>query len=242
MVGRQARGFTLIELLVVITIIGILVSLLLPAVQAARETARRMQCMNNLKQIGLALHNCHAAIGAFPPGYISEVGPGGPADDQGPGWGWATMVLPYLEQNNVYTQIDRDKDIADPVNAAIRMTSLPIFLCPTDPGDATFQIDKSGDSTPDYSTPLVDSDGRPVAVGRSNYVGVFGNPEISPDPGYLITDIDPVTGKDLRGSAHRGMFCRNTPVHISDVRDGTSHTLFVGERGTNLAMPPGPAR
>ncbi len=235
MVARPVRGFTLIELLVVITIIGILISLLLPAVQAAREAARRLQCMNNLKQMGLALQNYHAAIGAFPPGYKSTVGPSDPADDKGPGWGWAALMLPYLEQTNVYNQIRFDKDIADPLNAAIRMTSLTAFLCPADDGDPTFNINKLGDSTPDYSTPLTDSAGNPVAVARSSYVGVFGNPEISWDPGYLATDLDPVTGEDRRGSKHRGMFCRNTPVRMADVPDGTSHTLFVGERSMNLA-------
>ena len=104
MFSRPVRGFTLVELLVVITIIGMLIALLLPAVQAAREAARQMQCSNNLKQIGLALHNYHAMLGSFPPGYISTVGPNGVADDQGPGWGWAAMVLPYLEQENLTTR------------------------------------------------------------------------------------------------------------------------------------------
>src|SRR6202035_4809089 len=97
---NRRRGFTLIELLVVIAIIAVLIALLLPAVQAAREAGRRMQCVNNLKQIGLALHNYHDAVGAFPPGFLSVPGPDG--DNSGPGWGWASLALPQLEQGPVY--------------------------------------------------------------------------------------------------------------------------------------------
>ncbi len=241
MYARRIGGFTLVELLVVITIIGLLISLLLPAVQAAREAARQMQCSNNLKQIGLALHNYHTTVGCFPPGYISGysspgyVATGIFTGDTGPGWGWAAMILPYLEQGNLHDQIRFDKNITDPLNAVSRATSVPFFLCPSDDGKPTFTVDASNDSTPDHSTPVKDANGNPVLVGHSDYVGIFGNPEISPDPGFLTTDIDPVTGEDSRSPAHRGMFCRNVAVRIADVTDGTSHTLFAGERSSNLA-------
>src|SRR5947208_1284614 len=102
---RPRSGFTLIELLVVIAIIGVLIALLLPAVQQAREAARRVQCTNNLKQIGLGLHTYQAAVGAFPPGWISRPDPL-TGDNAGPGWGWASMILPQLEQKPVFDAIN----------------------------------------------------------------------------------------------------------------------------------------
>src|SRR5690242_14648344 len=100
------RGFTLIELLVVIAIIGALLGLLLPAVQKVRETAARLQCQNNLKQIGLALHNYHDSQQALPPGYLAFSSYSDGATDTAPGWGWAAFILPYLEQEPLYRQIN----------------------------------------------------------------------------------------------------------------------------------------
>jgi prepilin-type processing-associated H-X9-DG protein len=224
---------------VVITIIGMLIALLLPAVQAARESARQMQCSNNLKQIGLALNNYHSMVGCFPPAYISphdlnDQNPSTVNVDSGPGWGWAAMLLPYLEQQNLHDQIHFDKDIKDATNATARATSLSGFLCPSDDGTTTFTVDSLGDSTPNYSTPVTDSSGNPVVVAHGNYVGIFGNPEITCDPGFLLTK-DPDTGVPDRLPKYRGMFYRNVSVCIADVKDGTSNTLFVGERCTNLA-------
>src|SRR5881396_3595982 len=93
------RGFTLVELLVVIAIIGVLVALLLPAVQAAREAARRMTCQNNLKQIGLAMHTHHDALGKLPMGQLTRIGLA-----PSPGWSWSIMLLPYMEQGNLFNQ------------------------------------------------------------------------------------------------------------------------------------------
>jgi prepilin-type N-terminal cleavage/methylation domain-containing protein/prepilin-type processing-associated H-X9-DG protein len=228
MLARRT-AFTLVELLVVIAIIGTLIGLLLPAIQSARESARRLQCNNNLKQIGLALNAYHNSYNQFPSGYRSTVGTAGPADDKGPGWGWAAYILPYVEQNPLYNQIHFDKDIRDASNAVARVTSIPTYLCPSDiVAQPTFTVDKLGDSSPNYSQPVTDSSGMPMQVAHSNYIGIFGNPEITPDPGYLLLD-------SYRGPTHRGIFWRNSATQIRDVTDGTSHTLFVGERSSLLA-------
>jgi prepilin-type N-terminal cleavage/methylation domain-containing protein/prepilin-type processing-associated H-X9-DG protein len=131
----SARGFTLIELLVVITIIAVLVSLLLPAVQAARESARRTTCSNNLHQIGIGLKNHHARRQYFPPGGVEHrmmIGPDGkrygPAGRQ---LAWSAYLLPFIEQESVYEQLDLDAAFDAPVNAAAAATVIPIYLCPT---------------------------------------------------------------------------------------------------------------
>ncbi len=116
---HPGRGFTLIELLVVIAIIAILIALLLPAVQAAREAARRVQCTNNLKQIGFALHNYHDALGTFPMGYAARGKFADGHSDTAPGWGWASMILPQLEQGPLFNAANMGLAVESPQNATV---------------------------------------------------------------------------------------------------------------------------
>jgi prepilin-type N-terminal cleavage/methylation domain-containing protein/prepilin-type processing-associated H-X9-DG protein len=162
-------GFTLIEILVVIAIIGVLVALLLPAVQAAREAARRSQCINNLKQIGIAMHNYQTDKGVFPPGYVSFVDPTG--NDLGAGWAWASMLLPQMEQMPLYNAINFGLSNSFPQNSTACLTRLTVFLCASDgPKTDVNVMDQTNTNT--LST-----------VVTSNYVGMFGTGELAPNPG-----------------------------------------------------------
>ena len=166
----RRKGFTLVELLVVIAIIGILMSLLLPAVQAAREAARRMSCTNNFKQIGLALHLYHDRQTALPMGWIAfDPSTREPHWFGEPGWGWAAKILPSLEQGNLYDEkLDFNLPITDPANDEGRVATISTFRCPSDVGKPTFTL-------PDGDT-YVGSGGSytPIDLATGNYIGVFG--------------------------------------------------------------------
>jgi len=224
--NRLNKGFTLIELLVVIAIIAVLVSLLLPAVQQAREAARRSQCQNNLKQIGLALHNYLGSLQVFPPGYVDRNGNINltPDNDQGPGWGWATFLLPYMDQNPVYNQINFNQNVGIGVNAQVSQTSLPIFQCPSDGNQQAFDVYDISLSTP------------VTTLAHSNYVACNGWEECfngaggNPQPGK---GADGLAGNF--GQAGVGMFWRNSKVAPARVTDGLSNTIAAGERSSNHA-------
>jgi prepilin-type N-terminal cleavage/methylation domain-containing protein/prepilin-type processing-associated H-X9-DG protein len=215
---RRWFGFTLIELLVVIAIIGTLIALLLPAVQAAREQARRAACQNNLKQIGLALAQYSNRHGGFPPGYVSVWDPLR-STELGPGWGWASMILPELEQQTLSNNIKFEVPVHLPNQITVRTAPLGLFFCPSDSmshrwtasdGEVWIFMGKIYSA----SDPICD-------VAGSNYVGVFGIGE----PG--------VNGD---GTFYRGSFTKFT-----DITDGLSHTLCVGERSTNINLGRGQA-
>ncbi|HEV3258680.1 MAG TPA: DUF1559 domain-containing protein [Gemmataceae bacterium] len=193
------RGFTLIELLVVIAIIGVLVGLLLPAVQKVREAANLASCKNNLKQIGLAMHNYHDTHGRFPVGYYDPTP--WPQLDNGPGWGWGAFLLPYLEQSNLYDQINFKLDVGDPANAAVRNVFLKSFFCPSDTQITTFAVTDGGSNA--------------WTLAQGSYVACNGNDGVD----------------DFTTPAHTGAFVRGVKgFRMADIADGLSNTLFVGDR------------
>jgi prepilin-type N-terminal cleavage/methylation domain-containing protein/prepilin-type processing-associated H-X9-DG protein len=219
MQSRSSRSaFTLIELLVVIAIIGVLAGLLLPAVQKVRETAARLKCANNLKQIGLALHNYHDTNYWFPPGYIDgNANPAStPDNDVGPGWGWASFTLPFLEQGNVYNQINFSLGVGLGSNAAISQLPLPIYQCPSDPWQQNFTV---------WPTSVV--------VAHGNYVGCNGWEECfnNAGGGAQGQGSDGLSGGF--GQSGNGLFYRNSRNKTASITDGLSNTIIVGERSGN---------
>jgi len=214
---RQARNaFTLVELLVVIAIIGILIALLLPAVQAAREAARRMSCTNNLKQIGLALHNFHDSHKEFPVGSPSKSCPGYPAI---PAWQyrWSplAMLSPYMEQYNAYEALDMEMPLyghtgvyrgpgygVHPDNQGPVGISIGFLFCPSDRAEKV---------QPEY--------------GATNYLACWGRSLPTPS-GTALFDTD-------------GVFRSDDPVRFADITDGTSNTAAFSE---SLLPPSGSGR
>jgi prepilin-type N-terminal cleavage/methylation domain-containing protein/prepilin-type processing-associated H-X9-DG protein len=212
----SGRAFSLIELLVVIGIISVLLGCLLPAMQVAREAARRAQCLNNLKQIGLGLHNYHSTVEMFPSGYVSYTLDNSPSGEEiGPGWGWGSMILSMMEQRKIYDMIDFSLSTSDPAAAGARPAQLSTFICPSNVHAGGWV----GMGASNLLT-ISDSEGQ-VLVGNlaaSNYVAVAGQLPPGEYP-----------------AANNGVFYRNSAIRLRDISDGTSTTLLVGERSPNVA-------
>jgi prepilin-type N-terminal cleavage/methylation domain-containing protein/prepilin-type processing-associated H-X9-DG protein len=216
---RQRSGFTLIELLVVIAIIAVLIALLVPAVQKVREAANRAQCLNNLKQMGLALHQCHDQLKAFPPGYHEPF----PPTDRYWCWTWMARILPYIEQDTVYSQAiafaDSDpqsswspfgnggpwygfpgKNPNDGPNPAQGQV-IPTYICPSDWRTLIAQVDYGLGPTP---------------MGFTTYAGNSGS---AGDPGFGTGPAVPFNG----------ILYLDSSVRMRQITDGTTYTILVGE-------------
>jgi prepilin-type N-terminal cleavage/methylation domain-containing protein/prepilin-type processing-associated H-X9-DG protein len=211
--SRQKQAFTLVELLVVIAIIGILIALLLPAVQAAREAARRSQCTNNLKQIGLGFHGYHNVHNVLP--YSTAYwGPTGNFGDNR-GWSWSAFILPFIEQGSVYNNINFNDFVPTAPHRPVLKTPIPIATCPSD----------GVPSVRPYGRP-----GQPLyvdAVAASSYVtsaGPFNVGDPGPRQGTLTA-----TAQMWRACA-KGVFNYEfLRVNFRDIRDGLSNTIAAGE-------------
>ena len=198
----RRRGFTLIELLVVIAIIAVLIALLLPAVQQAREAARRSQCKNNLKQLGLALHNYHDSLKVFPPGMFNYIqdpysSPGNPI--QGNAKSWMLMILPYIDQGPLYNVFapyfsSATQAYSYPQNSTV----ISVLMCPSDPSNPRVQAGEG-------------FFGNYVLCGGSNTWGARG------------------TNQDSTGKTANGMFYPISSTRLADVTDGASNTILGGE-------------
>lgn len=225
----RKRGFTLIELLVVIAIIAVLVGLLLPAVQQAREAARRAQCLNNLKQMGVALHSYHSSHGTFPPGFISRLSdPNWKYEtgntrsfpnELGPGWSFFALMLPYIDQKNLHDQIDFNLPISASENANGRRQSVELFQCPSETSGRIIEVTTCGNPPTESNTPTFVTD---AAV--CSYVGSLGGGS-SADPNIGAYEWQPFNG----------VFHRNSRIRVTDITDGTSNTIGIGERMSRIA-------
>lgn len=196
--NHSRSAFTLIELLVVIAILAVLVGLLLPAVQKVRDSAARSQCQNNLKQIGLACHSYHDTQQSLPCGYLAKMPYSDGATDTAPGWGWGAFLLPHLEQDNLYRQLNFEQPVQ--ISSAIQ-TLVRVYLCPADvPSPSAFPVEDRTGETVTWAAP-------------SSYAATCG-----PD----ASDVADPTGL--------GIFYRNSRTRLTDITDGTSQTVMLGDR------------
>lgn len=224
---RATRGFTLVELLVVIAIIGVLVALLLPAVQSAREAARRAQCQSGLKQIGLAILNYTSThAGALPPGGITN----GPCCSTKSKENWAISILPYLEKQNLYDQYDFDAFNEDEVNWPVLQALVETYLCPSDEDTDTLEMPATGP-------------GSAIPMARGSYKAVVGR--CGNDPVINFTGVDKLVNFKDKFDLWKGPFYAIAPERrryshlakgpkLKQITDGLSNTIYIGESTSGI--------
>jgi prepilin-type N-terminal cleavage/methylation domain-containing protein/prepilin-type processing-associated H-X9-DG protein len=201
------KAFTLIELLVVIAIIAILIGLLLPAVQKVREAASRAKCQNNLKQIGLGLHNYHDVYRRFPPGGASIAGMTGANDSQS----FHVFILPYVEQSALFSQFNLAAAYLTAPNRNLGSSKVPVYLCPSNAVNLYTENNGENPTTGDRGW-------------TSHYIGNMGPHEVGTTR-YLV-DLSVATNG---GQAQQGVLGANTKVSLPQIADGSSNTFLVGE-------------
>src|SRR5262249_32880653 len=230
-------------LLVVIGITGLLIGLLLPAVQKLRESANRMRCQNNLKQMGLALHHYEIASGRFPPAYIAAdtyangtaygISYGDENCNGPPGWAWGALILPYIEQDNLYKSFRLDLPCWAPENAEFVKTKLSIFLCPSATGGSDgFAVEyDSGDGK--HGIPFNPT----IFFAHSHYVTNAGVNQPWGRPTAYSYDFRIPEPLPTPPGPHiiNGPFYRNSKTRVADVTDGLSNTVFIGEHSSILS-------
>ncbi|NCA11864.1 DUF1559 domain-containing protein [bacterium] len=220
MASRAKPAFTLVELLVVISIIGVLIGLLLPAVQSARESSRRSACTNNLRQIGLAIHSqAHTRKDHFPEGWLCD--PAEEHGDEGLGWGWASRVLPHMDETTVGSTVADHVRAGQAISSSGTSTKRMVvrgFLCPSDPKSGT-PLFPPGEDGAGGNDEEHDPDQTPGAeqYARSTYVGMFGTNEVHDE-----------------ALAGNGILFGNSRVPFRRVLDGLSKTILVGERDSRM--------
>jgi prepilin-type N-terminal cleavage/methylation domain-containing protein/prepilin-type processing-associated H-X9-DG protein len=204
---RIRRGMTLVEVTAVVFVVAILASLIVPSLQAARSSARRNQCLNNLRQIGLGLHNYHDTHKCFPPGWVNYT----PDAGDRPRLGWQTLFLPFVEYAPIYEKLYPDMVAREVRKSAIVETEISLFRCPS---DSTEPLNSLRDG-----------------FGTSNYSGNFGS---QAPPRWLPGGMTPNwPGEPPTPKVANGIFFYNSNIRMRHCTDGTSYILFVGERGVS---------
>jgi prepilin-type N-terminal cleavage/methylation domain-containing protein/prepilin-type processing-associated H-X9-DG protein len=225
------RAFTLVELLVVIAIIAVLIGLLLPAVQAAREAARRMSCTNNMKQLGIAMHNYHDVHNALPPAWFGYDAQKRPAPLGNPGWSWGAAILPFVEQNNVQDNfVHYNLPVTHADNETARKTVLKLFRCPSDPDSKhTFTIEEFEEQHAEHEEEeeTGGEDYGDMEFALANYIANFGTYNSEDAVEFAETNPHQVFKTD-------GVFYHNSCLNLAAITDGLSNTLFIGERTSNV--------